>query len=48
MTYILKHTLKLIKSILQEVSSHEYASATTKIGEQIQTKEHRIQEVQHD
>jgi hypothetical protein len=48
MTYASKQTLEPIKSILQEVSSHEYAFATTKIGEQIQIEEHITQEVQQD
>jgi hypothetical protein len=48
MTYALKQTLKLIKFILHEVSSQEYASVVTKIGEEIQTEEHRTQEVQKD
>jgi hypothetical protein len=45
MTYALKQTLKLIKFVFEEVSYQEYASITIEIGEQIQTKEHRIQEV---
>ncbi len=48
MTYALKQTLKLIKFVFEEVSYQEYASITIEIGEQIQTKEHRIQEVQQD
>jgi hypothetical protein len=48
MTYASKQTLEPIESILQEVSYHEYAFTTTKIGEQIQIEEHRTQEVQQD
>ncbi len=40
MTYASKQILEPIKSILQEVSYHEYAFVTTKIGEQIQIEEH--------
>jgi hypothetical protein len=45
MTYALDYILKPIESILQEVSSQEYAFVDTKIGEHIQTKDHRTQEV---
>ncbi len=48
MTYASKQTLKPRKSILQEVSYHEYAFVTTKIGEQIQIEEHKTEEVQQD
>ncbi len=48
MIYASKQTLEPTKFILQEVSYHEYAFATTKIGEQIQIQEHKIQEVQQD
>ncbi len=34
-TYTLKQTLKQVEFVLQEVGSHEYAFASTKIGEQI-------------
>ncbi len=43
-----KQTLEQVKFILQEVNSQEYASTTTKIGEQIQLEEHIIQEDQQD
>jgi hypothetical protein len=45
MTYASKQTLKPIEFVLQEVSYQEYAFITTKIREQIQTKEHKTQEV---
>lgn len=45
MTYALEQILEPIKSILQEVSSQEYAFTTTRIGEQIQFEEHGTQEV---
>ncbi len=48
MKYALKQTLEPLKSILQHVSSQEYATIATKIGEQIQTKERRTQEIQED
>jgi hypothetical protein len=48
MTYASEETLEPIKFILQEVSSQEYATIAIEIGEQIQIKEHRIQEVQQD
>jgi hypothetical protein len=38
----------LLKSIPHEVSSQEYGCVATEIGEQIQTKEHKIKELQED
>ncbi len=42
-----EQTLEQIKSILQEINSHDYASPTTKIWEHIQLKEHITQEDHH-
>ncbi len=40
--------MEAIEFVLLEVSSQEYASIAIEIGEQIQTKEHIIKEVQQD
>jgi hypothetical protein len=48
MTYTSEQTLELIKFVLQEVNYQEYLSIAIEIGQQIQTKEYRTQEVQQD
>jgi hypothetical protein len=48
MKYALKRILEPLKVVLQEVSCQEYASATIKIIDHIQIKEHRIHEVHED
>jgi hypothetical protein len=48
MKYVPKHNLKPLEFVPHEVSSQEYVFATTKIKEQMRTKEHIIEEVHED
>jgi hypothetical protein len=48
MKNVSKQSLKPLESIPHEVSSQEYVFATTCIGEHMQTKEHKIEEVHED
>ncbi len=48
MKKILEQIFKPIEFVPQEVSSQEYGSTVTKIGEQIQNEEHTIEELQED
>ncbi len=48
MKNVSKQTLKLLEFVPHEFSSQEYGSIATKIGEHIQTKEHKIEKVHED
>ncbi len=48
MKYVSKQSLEPFELIPQEVSSQEYGSIIIEIGQQIQTKEHKIKEVHED
>jgi hypothetical protein len=43
--HALKQILEPIKFVVHDINSQEYAFATIKMGEQIQTEEQKIQEI---